>query len=177
MIRKEVCLLEIFRDMISYTGIAEPEDYPHDPIAYKQFAITRQLCVPTPKPDIEGIIKIISEAMIKNVRLLRTPYDLKFIVDGIITQTIMYTAAVPDQSVHTFHGEIPFSEIIVLNLECAEDFDLHSVDAKIIIEDVHAFYKNERCIEETKVLCIILEEHHCKHHDPCHHKHKIHNHL
>lgn len=160
--------MEIFRDMISYTGIAVPEDYPKNPIAYKQFSLIRKVCVPEPKPDIEGIIKVISEASIKDMRILKTPYDIKFIIWGEIKQTFLYTAAVPDQSVHTFHTEVPFSEMIVMNHSCAEKYDLDNFDSKIILEDVHVFHVGDRCLEEQKVLCIILEEHHCKNHKHCH---------
>lgn len=59
------------KTLIEYVGISEY--LPNNPNIFKQLNIEETLCLPQNKPDIEQIIKIISEIIIKSTKVIRTP--------------------------------------------------------------------------------------------------------
>ncbi|GBF10025.1 DUF3794 domain-containing protein [Tepidibacillus infernus] len=147
--------MNIFRDMINYVGIANSEDYPETPICFKQFTLNEKINVPEQKPDIEQILKVMSIVKIINKRLIKTPYNKKIIIDGVVKQIFVYTAATPEQSVHSFNNEIHFCEMIIIDNEVNED--LKQLKIKIVVEDIHVFHHDLRNIQVSKVLCAIIE--------------------
>ncbi|WP_010652029.1 DUF3794 domain-containing protein [Oceanobacillus massiliensis] len=147
-------------EMVQYSGIADIEDYPCKPITYKQNSIIKKQCVPSKKPSIENVLKVISLLKIYDIKPVHNPYDIKFVVTGIIKQRVLYTALLEEQSVHSFHIEIPFCELIIVH-ECDWDYDLNKVRIKGYIEDVHLFNIGERELEECIIVCFTVEEDSC----------------
>ncbi|WP_339060593.1 DUF3794 domain-containing protein [Tepidibacillus marianensis] len=141
-----------FRNMISYLGISNECDYPSDPLTYKQFTVFETALVPEQKPDIEHLTEVMTDIEISSIRILHTPYDKKAIVTGMINQRFIYTADLPQQSVHSFHISIPFCEIVILKKiwDC--------VKIKIFLEDVDVFFVDKRTLKECKVLCLVVEK-------------------
>ncbi|WP_273123215.1 DUF3794 domain-containing protein [Bacillus weihaiensis] len=145
-------------EMVSYVGIASKEEFPETPVAYKQFTIIENLYVPKPKPNIEEVNKISASVLIKDSKVIQSPYDIKLLVSGIVKQRIVYTADKPEQPVHHFHFDIPFCELVILNEKkiCSQH-----VLAKPFIEDIHIFHTEKRKIKVCKVICICITDTDC----------------
>ena len=70
--------------------------------------ISEPVTVPEPKPPVASVIDFAGRPEITEVTVLPG----KVIVDGILELAIIYEAAVPYQTVHVFHVEIPFSTFV-----------------------------------------------------------------
>lgn len=96
-----------------------------------QFFLPEVLCVPEQKPDIEQLLDATVVAQFISQRVVRTPSLIidgnpapnaeglnttgrKLIIEGVLRQKFIYTAAVPEQSVHAMHFDVPFSVFIIL---------------------------------------------------------------
>lgn len=141
--------------MVHYVGISKPEEFPEDPLSYKQKALIKRLVVPSEKPDIEEVIKIMAKIKIQETKVIENPYDIKLLVSGIVKQRIIYTANTTQQPVHSFHSIIPFCELVIM-----EKFNCNHEHLKVkaLIEDIHLFNTELRAIEECKTLCFTVEE-------------------
>ncbi|MBW7651201.1 DUF3794 domain-containing protein [Anoxybacillus sp. ST4] len=137
-----------------YVGIAEKEEFPSCPLAYKQFTVTEKLTVPKIKPNIEKVIKVMATVHIHNAKIIRSPYDTKILVNGHIKQIIMYTAKKLDQPVHTFHASIPFCEMVIL----PSDICLSHIKVEGFLEDMHIFHEAARKVHICKVVCLVVTE-------------------
>lgn len=107
---------------------------------WRELTVSGTIAVPAEKPDIEDIIKIGSTVEIIRTRVINTPRGeanepatnneglivtgKKLIVEGLICLNVSYISATPEQSVHSFHGQIPFSTFIVVPLDFEEDYKL-----------------------------------------------------
>ncbi|MFC7321517.1 DUF3794 domain-containing protein [Halobacillus campisalis] len=140
-------------EMISYAGIATNNEFPEYPLAYKQFTIIENAFVPKPKPNIEEINKVSASVLIIETKVIESPYDTKLLVSGVVKQKITYTAEKPDQPVHSFHFDIPFCELVIL--EKKKKTPPH-IDVKAFIEDIHVFSTLKRKIKICKVLCLCV---------------------
>ncbi|GGD09043.1 DUF3794 domain-containing protein [Pontibacillus salipaludis] len=142
-----------YNDMISYNGIASNNEFPECPLAYKQFTIIENAYVPKSKPNIEEVNSISASVIIKEVKLINSPYDTKLLVSGVIKQKIIYTAHKPDQPVHNFHFDIPFCELIILDgkQHCHDSFEVQA-----FIEDIHVFFTGKRKLKVCKVICLCV---------------------
>lgn len=163
---KEV--INLLRDFINIVGIADPLDFPVISAAdrFKQFTAEDLVTLPTAKPDIEQINTVMVEANVDSFRTIATPVGLKVIVDGTITQKIIYTANNPDQPVHSAHFILPYCTFIDLPLILAANqsaMDLlqtlgltleTALDGppKIIIEDLSATQVDARRVKKCEIL-------------------------
>jgi hypothetical protein len=156
---KGVCPPEVIEDML--------EDRSRN---WTQIFVPEVLCVPAQKPDIEQIlnvnarVEIISQRVIKTPRLVdandvpvRSEEGLystgrKLIIEGILRQKVIYTAANQQQSVHAAHFDVPFSAFIVLEEDtllstkykieaCIEDVFVCGCTARQIFKNVTIFLK------------------------------------
>lgn len=133
--------------------------------AWTQISVPEVLNIPSCKPDIESIDKIFINAKIVSTRVIKTapnpPASItniegtkltgkKLIVDGVLCQTIVYTANNLEQSVHSAHFNVPFSAFIVLDENTDTELDDFCVD--ICIEDVYATVLNLRKIFKNVTL-------------------------
>lgn len=150
------------KTLIEYVGISEY--LPNNPNIFKQLNIEETLCLPQNKPDIEQIIKIISEIIIKSTKVIRTPRGkslegqtlsgFEIIVEGELKQKIQYVANEPTQTVHAAHFNLPFSTYIVL----PENFILGTpVTVKGYIEDIYAKQIGKRCIFKNTTILLTAD--------------------
>jgi hypothetical protein len=144
-------MADVVRNLIQYEGIAD--DIPQSSNVFKQLYVEKVFCLPDAKPDIEQIIKVISELIIKNTKVIRTPKGIslegqaltgwKIVVEGAIKVKFQYVADTPEQSVHAAHTEVPFSTYIVLP---GNFIPGTPVTVRGSIEDVFVNKMDERCI-------------------------------
>lgn len=77
-------------------------------VGTSQIVISEAVAVPEPKPPVASVIDFAGKTRIDKVTVLPG----KVIVDGVLDLAIIYEAAVPYQTVHVFHAEIPFSTFV-----------------------------------------------------------------
>jgi len=153
-------MASIVKNLIEYAGIA---DYlpTLDPPAFKQFTVEENLTIPCAKPDIEQIVRVMAEVIIKSTKVISTPEGTsvegqiltgwKVIIEGYVNQKIEYVADEPTQSVHAAHFKIPFSTFIVL----PHGFDPGNVVTIIpYIEDIYAQQLDKRHIFKNITLLL-----------------------
>jgi spore morphogenesis protein SipL len=146
-------------DDIEIKGLCNPDLIDFDLETYNywtQISIPENLLVPPQKPDIEEInsininVQIIRKKVIVTPRsggiAVGTPVDnnegkrltgRKLIVEGLLCQTVTYTAAVEEQSLHSIQFAVPFSAFIVVPRR------IDGVDTKDITFDINS------CIEDV----------------------------
>lgn len=142
---------------------------------WTQVFIPEILCIPPQKPDVEQILNITACVDIISQRIVKTPiggtitgdppvftptpnYEgtiltgRKLVIEGILRQKIVYTADVPEQSVHSAHFDVPFSVFIILPFDtplftkykiepCIEDIFVCRVSKRQIFKNVTLFIK------------------------------------
>ncbi|HHY11722.1 MAG TPA: DUF3794 domain-containing protein [Firmicutes bacterium] len=77
-------------------------------VGTSQVVISEPVTVPEPKPPVASVIDFAGRTNITKVTVLPG----KVIVDGVLELAIIYEAAVPYQTVHVFHAEVPFSTFV-----------------------------------------------------------------
>lgn len=114
---------------------------------WTEISIPELIKIPDCKPPVENIDKIFISAKVLSSKIVETPkvtdnYENlkspghKLIVDLELCQTIIYTADVPEQSVHALKVTIPYCAYIVLAPTGTESTDEYCVS--VCIEDVTA---------------------------------------
>ncbi|MCY6369538.1 DUF3794 domain-containing protein [Clostridium ganghwense] len=147
----------VVKGLIDYSGIADI--FPKDPKCFKQLTVQENLIIPSVKPDIEQIVRVIAEVIITNTRVIKTPVSIssegqiltgwKLIVEGELKQKIEYVADEPTQSVHAAHFTVPFSTYIVL----PEDFNEGClINVVPYIEDIYVQQIDKRTLFKNVVL-------------------------
>lgn len=140
--------------------------------AWTQFFIPEVVDIPCQKPDVEGVVSVHSNVQIISQRVIKTPvvtdsdgipvYDVtnsectkltgrKLIVEGLLHQKIVYTAAVEEQSLHSAHFSIPFSVFIIIESDTplSQKFKIDS-----FIEDIFTCRLSERSIFKNTTIFI-----------------------
>ncbi len=141
--------------LLTFEDTANPKDR-----NWTELSVPEVLTLPCEKPNIESIDKVYIQVKIISKRIIETPKGLenvegttltgkKLIVEGTLTQKIVYTAAVCQQSVHSAHFNIPFSAIIVLRSDFCLNDEL-CIDS--CIEDVFVLAVNQRQIFKNVTL-------------------------
>lgn len=133
--------------------------------------------IPPQKPDVEGIIEVHSCVDIISQRVIKTPLvngytplggkfipgnnipngectnltGRKLIIEGLLKQKIIYTAAVDEQTVHSAHFTIPFSVFIIVdpNTPLSQRFRVNPY-----IEDIFTCRLSERSIFKNTTIFI-----------------------
>ena len=142
---------DVVKKLIQYVGISDT--IPENATVFKQLNVEKNFCLPDAKPDIEQVVKVMSELVIKRKKVIKTPKSTslegqvltgwKLVIEGVLRQKIQYVADEPEQSVHAAHANVPFSAFIVL----PENFDMSTpITVNGYIEDVYAQMMDERCI-------------------------------
>jgi hypothetical protein len=139
---------------------------------WTQIYLPEALCIPEQKPDIEQILSIVAYVDIISEKAIKTPVftndagvDIaitnkegiistgrKLIIEGILRQKVVYTAAVKEQSVHAAHFDVPFSAFIILEANspivrnykvdaAIEDIFICKVSRRQIFKNVTMFLK------------------------------------
>ncbi|MHB1393279.1 MAG: DUF3794 domain-containing protein [Clostridia bacterium] len=112
----------IVRDMVELFGIAD--SFPVYPIAFTELSLEECLETAESKPDINQILKVISDIRILNKRLIRTPVGkassglastgYKLVVEAVLREKIIYAADEPTQAVYSAEFEKMFNTNITL---------------------------------------------------------------
>ncbi len=74
----------------------------------KQLIVSDEFDNPPEKPEPEKILDVDATATVTNTRIVAN----KVIVDGELTLQITYVGAVPEQSVHSMHHTVPFTDFV-----------------------------------------------------------------
>lgn len=105
---------------------------------WTEISVPEILTIPCVKPNIESIDKIYINSKITTTKVIATPKSTtenpeglkltgrKLLVEGLLCQTLVYTADECEQSVHSAHFNMPFSTYIVLpeNTKLDDKFDV-----------------------------------------------------
>lgn len=133
---------------------------------WTQMDVSEILSVPVQKPDIEQLISLYSTVDIISQKVIITPIPptvtenlegtiltgRKLIIEGILSQKIVYTADVPSQSIHSVRFDIPFSAFIVLPTGTALSTK-YTIEP--YIEDIFICASNKRQIFKNITLFIM----------------------
>lgn len=127
---------------------------------WTEFTINGSISVPVQKLSVEEIDSVNADVQIISQKVVEVPavYDLtthtvtdtvtneegkittgrKLIVEGLICVTISYVSLCKDQSVNSFHGQIPFSAYIVLPKDTPLNahFAVYSLIEEICVKEV-----------------------------------------
>lgn len=140
-------------------------------LRWRQLFIPEVLCLPEQKPDIEQLLDVTVVAECLSQRVIRTPLGgtaaaptsvtnaeglkttgRKLVIEGILRQKVIYTAAVCEQSVHAAHFDVPFSAFIILDVSesltrkykidmCIEDIFVAGCTPRQIFKNITLFIK------------------------------------
>lgn len=152
-------------DDVTKFDITDPADPNRN---WTELSIPEVMVVPPQKPDIEVINKVFVKLKIFSKRVVETPVPTdptvpneegtfltgrKLIIEGLLKQKIVYTADLPQQSLHSFHFDVPFSAFIVIP-ELLNGEDTLNIDfcVKSCIEDVFVKVFNSREVFKNVTL-------------------------
>lgn len=144
----------------------------HLTTAWTEISIPEALEIPSQKPDVESVEKVFVNVKIISKRLVVTPVPttvgpppapspatpnqegtllsgFKLVVEGLLTQKIIYTADEPTQSVHSADFSIPFSAFIVV---AGPATTVYCVD--VCVEDVFVKVLSARKIFKNTTLLL-----------------------
>lgn len=142
-----------------------------------EFFVPEIVDIPEQKPNIEDVVSIHSCIEIISQRVIKTPTvtgyttatgqviageDIpnsectkltgrKLIVEGLLKQKVIYTAAVPEQTLHSATFAIPFSVFIIVdvNTPLSQNFKVYPY-----IEDIFACKLSERSVFKNTTIFI-----------------------
>ena len=140
-------------DIVDIVGLCNPLDIDFTKSKFwTEIVVDENLMLPEQKPDIEQIEAVNISVEITRKKVIVTPRSVgeniegkivtgrKLIVEGVLCQSVSYTALVPSQSIHTAHFEVPFSAYIVV------DEMIGTTDALLVNFDVIS------CIEDVFIV-------------------------
>lgn len=158
----------MLKNFVEIVGIADPSSFPVITTANPntQYIVEEKLVIPDAKPDVEQVNTVMIEAKITDFRTITTPVGLKVIIDGIINQKLIYTAADVVQSVHSVHFQEPFCTFIEIPLTLPAGVnvtqylqslgitlaDVIQGKTAVLIEDVSVKLLDPRTVEKCTVL-------------------------
>lgn len=141
---------------------------------WTEFFIPEIVEIPIQKPDIEAIVEVHSCIEIISQRVIKTPTVIgqtqqnpipnsectlltgkKLVVEGLLKQKVIYTAAVNEQSLHSASYAIPFSAFIIVPADTPlsqkfritpyiEDIYAYSMSARNVFKNTTIFIKASR---------------------------------
>jgi len=117
-----------------------------------QLTLDDDFNVPDVKPDIDKIIKEQGEIKITDVKAMNG----KLLVKGTLKFNVLYLSGDDPRPVHNIAGEIPFDEVINMDLTCADDDPI----VKWELEDLSAGMINSRKLSVKSIvqLNVAVEE-------------------
>lgn len=142
-----------------------------------QLFVTKIVDIPTQKPSMEGIVSVSSCVEIISQRIIKTPVVIgytnqagvvipgneipnaectfltgrKLVIEGVITQKVVYTSLAPSQALHSATFLIPFSTFIIVegNRALSEEFRIYPY-----LEDVYVSMLSDRTVFSNNTLFI-----------------------
>ena len=155
--------MNIIKGLIEYEWKSkELPEFSEPQAAIKEFTVEETLDIPEAKPDIEQLVKVRSELVILNTKVIQTPIATslekqtltgwKLIVEGELRQVVRYVADETTQGVHGVHFNVPFSTFVVL----PPDFDESvCINVEGYIEDVYAAQIGKRKIFKNTTILLV----------------------
>lgn len=143
-----ICPEPVDNDFITFSGLCDTNSFVlTNANNWTELTINGSVLVPEVKPSIEQVEDINAKIEIIRSKVIATPtsYNLtpnfenrkvtgaKLIVEGLICVSVSYVSKKIDQSLHGFHGKIPFSAYIVLPYPTALTAHFH---VSACIEDI-----------------------------------------
>lgn len=133
---------------------------------WTEISVPEILTIPCVKPNIESIDKIYINSKITTTKVIKTPTatenpegliltGYKLLVEGLLCQTLVYTADECEQSVHSAHFNMPFSTYIVLPSGTSLDAEFK---VTVCIEYVFAKIITPKTIFKNVTLYLQAEE-------------------
>lgn len=149
LVQQEVCEECIDQQSIDFSGICDASQFELND-TWQQFDLIGSIMVPMEKPSIEEVDSINTNVEILSRKVIQTPTSdgannegrivtgRKLIVEGLLCISISYVALVPEQSVNSFHGAIPFSAFIVLpaDTELNDVYDISACISSLAVKRV-----------------------------------------
>lgn len=140
---------------------------------WTQFYIPEILEIPEQKPDIEQVVSVYAAVKIISQKVVKTPVFInpstglpetiqnqegtiitgrKLVIEGFLTEKIIYTADVEEQSIHSAHFNVPFSVFIILPVDsllsdkfkiepCIEDIFICRTTKRNVFKNTTIFIK------------------------------------
>lgn len=133
---------------------------------WTQFFIPEIVDIPSQKPDVESVDTIYSSVEIISQRVIKTPVlanpaltnwegtlltGRKLVIEGLLKQKIVYTAARSDQPLHSAHFIKPFSVFIIIDGDTllSQVFKIETC-----LEDIYSCRLSERNIFKNTTIFI-----------------------
>jgi hypothetical protein len=114
-----------------------------------QTIVDDRLVIPPQKPDIEQVMTFSVSTEVTEWKVIATPLGPKVIASGLVHIGVQYVAAVPEQSVHFAHFDIPWHEFFL----CAEAPTTESIcNVTACVEFAEFTVIDARTIEKTVIL-------------------------
>lgn len=124
----------INQESIDFNIDCDPERFTVGVNTWTELTAVGTVLVPEEKPPIEELDKIDAKVEIIRRKIITTPsgednYEgkkitgKKIIIEGLLCLRISYVSLKLNQSVHSFHGEIPFSAFVVVPNTYCEELD------------------------------------------------------
>lgn len=150
------CPEPVDNDFIDFSGLCKASDFNLSTANnWTELTINGSVLVPEQKPSIEQVEVLNTKIEIIRKKVIETPISsgnyegrkvtgFKLIVEGLICVSVSYVSKKIDQSLHGFHGKIPFSAYIVLPAkrpdgtptQVTDDFHVSSCIEDIIVKQV-----------------------------------------
>lgn len=145
------CPEPVDNDFITFSGLCDPDLFDLSTANnWTELTINGSIIVPEVKPSIEQVEGINAKIEIIKSKIIATPVSVgtnfegkkvtgfKLLVEGLICISVSYVSKKIDQSLHSFHGKIPFSAFIVLPTSTAltDSFHVSACIEDIIVKQV-----------------------------------------
>jgi hypothetical protein len=150
-------MASVIKGLIECSGITNV--FPENPKAFKQLTVQENITIPSVKPDVEQLLRVIANVEIIATRVIKTPVSTsqegqvltgyKLLIEGELNQKIEYVADEPTQSVHAAHFNVPFSTFIILPADFREG---SLVTVVPYIEDIYIQQLDKRNLFKNVVL-------------------------
>lgn len=117
-----------------------------------QLTLDDDFNVPDVKPDIDQIITEQGEVKINDIKAMNG----KLLVKGVLKFNVLYLSAQDQKPIHNIPGEIPFDEVINMDISCADD----DPTVKWDLEDLSTGLINSRKLSVKSIvrLFVAVEE-------------------
>lgn len=137
--------------------------------AWTQITVPEILTIPECYPDVENVERIYVNVKIDTTEVMDTPSKAEpneegtfltgrqILVDGVICQTVVYTADTCEQSLHSVNFKFPFCTYIMIP-DDGTDIELLEYCIDVCIEDVYAKVLNNRVIFKNVTLFLKAEQ-------------------
>ncbi|MDD3172787.1 MAG: DUF3794 domain-containing protein [Herbinix sp.] len=113
-----------------------------------QLTLDDDFNVPDVKPDIDQIITEQGEIKINDIKSMNG----KLIVKGVLGFNVLYLSAGDQRPIHNISGEIPFDEVINMDITCADD----DPTVKWDLEDLSTGLINSRKLSVKSIIRLFV---------------------